>query len=83
MSFWTFVFLCVIAGILYDLARKDKLGRLGGPAAKNPPGADREAQLALELEALRERIKVLERIATEDHEARRLSQDIERLRDHD
>ena len=41
----------------------------------------REAELEQEVEELRERIHVLERIATEDTEAKRLSAEIENLRD--
>jgi hypothetical protein len=37
--------------------------------------------LQRELEELRERVKVLERIATEDRETKLLSAEIERLRD--
>jgi signal recognition particle receptor subunit beta len=40
-----------------------------------------DADLQREVTELRERIKVLERIATEDQEARRLSTQIEQLRD--
>lgn len=97
MSFWTFVFLCVVAGIVYDLARKDKLhqftdmGMRGGLGAKRRKGvastdsddarSQREAELLRELTDLRERVKVLERIATDEHDTRRLSAEIERLRE--
>jgi hypothetical protein len=43
-------------------------------------GRGQEQQLQHEVEQLRERIKVLERIATEDRETKRLSAEIERLR---
>jgi hypothetical protein len=41
----------------------------------------REAELRREIEELRERVQVLERIATDGTEAKRLSAEIERLRD--
>ena len=41
----------------------------------------RERELEREVEDLRERIHVLERIATEDTESKRLSAEIERLRE--
>jgi C4-dicarboxylate-specific signal transduction histidine kinase len=41
----------------------------------------REQELEEEVTDLRERIKVLERIATEDRAAKRLSSEIEQLRD--
>jgi len=41
----------------------------------------REREMESELEELRERVKVLERIATDGNEAQRLSSEIDRLRD--
>lgn len=41
----------------------------------------REIELEAELKQMRERLKVLERIATEDRAAKRLSSEIEDLRD--
>lgn len=41
----------------------------------------REAELQRELTELRERVRVLERIATDDPHGRRLTDQIERLRD--
>ena len=56
-----------------------------GYASDDQGGPDghpqREAELRREIEELRERLHVLERIATDDREARRLSAEIERLRD--
>ncbi len=51
--------------------------RHGNPVGPSP----REREMEAELEQLRERVKVLERIATEDGEARRISSEIEKLRD--
>jgi len=51
-------------------------------AQGNPVGpASREAELEDEVEQMRERIAVLERIATEDREAKRISREIDELRD--
>ena len=49
----------------------------GNPEAKS----EREQELEAELEQLRERIKVLERIATDENETTRLSAEIDKLRD--
>jgi hypothetical protein len=45
------------------------------------PIAQQDPALQREVESLRERIKVLERIATEDRETKRLSAEIESLRE--
>lgn len=85
MSFWTFVFLIVIAGMAYELIRQRNLARMGhvedSEGKLHRAIAARDEELQREVEQLRERIKVLERIATEDREARRLSSEIEKLRD--
>tara|TARA_E500000305_G_C3987443_1_gene220137 strand:+ start:744 stop:989 length:246 start_codon:yes stop_codon:yes gene_type:complete len=44
-------------------------------------GSARERELEAEIEQLRERVKVLERIATEDRGAKALAEKIEDLRD--
>lgn len=49
----------------------------GNPVGPSP----REKELEAELEELRERLKVLERIATDDREAKRLASEIDQLRD--
>jgi hypothetical protein len=51
-----------------------------------PPDDGTKAQLAREVEELRERVRVLERIATESHstdaiESRKIAEEIESLRD--
>lgn len=84
MSFWTFVFLCVVVGVGYDIWRKKQLASMGhwedekGRVA--PLNSAREAELQQEITELRERVKVLERIATDDSEPRRLAAEIEKLR---
>jgi hypothetical protein len=45
------------------------------------PHSGREAELEREVEDLRERVKVLERIATDGRDTRRLSDEIEKLRE--
>jgi len=52
---------------------------LGGERTPQQPA--REAELIREVEELRERVKVLERIATEDRETKLLSAEIESLRE--
>jgi len=84
MSFWTAIVIIVAlvcvaeiiktrhrasAGITTDIMGNEKL-------------VEREdAVLKREVEELRERVKVLERIATEDRETRRLAAEIDRLRE--
>ncbi len=54
----------------------DADGNPVGPAGPSP----REAELENEVEQMRERIAVLEKIATEDREAKRISREIDELR---
>lgn len=49
----------------------------GGTALPSP----RERELEKELESLRERVKVLERIATDERHSRAIAEEIESLRD--
>ncbi|MEO0063223.1 MAG: hypothetical protein RLZZ08_1783 [Pseudomonadota bacterium] len=85
MSFWTFVFMCVLAGMAYDLYRKKNLAAHGhwedDRGRIQPLHSADESALQRELQDLRERVKVLERIATDEHDPKRLSAEIERLRD--
>ena len=84
-GFWTFVFLCVLAGIGYDIWRKQHLARHGHwenrDGTVQPLERAREAELQGEVEQLRERVQVLERIITDERESRALSAEIEQLRD--
>lgn len=84
MSFWTFVFLVVIAGMIYSGWRSKHLAQIGayeedGQVKRfdNP----REKELAREVEELRERVKVLERIAIDGRDTKRLADEIDKLRD--
>lgn len=85
MTFFTFLLLIVIAGLVYDLVRQrnrnspDEYDRAGDQ--RSPFDEARERELQREVEELRERIKVLERIATDTNDTRALSAEIERLRD--
>ncbi|MFC3098886.1 hypothetical protein [Alteraurantiacibacter palmitatis] len=85
MSFWTFVFLVVIAGMAFELVKQRNLARMGhvedADGKLHKAVSARDAELQAEVKALRERVKVLERIVTDEREAQRLSSEIEKLRD--
>lgn len=90
MSLWTAIVVIVaiiaVAEVLKAKHRaqhgitKDWLGNElnGDEPGRLPPV--RDEQLEREVKDLRERVKVLERIATEDRETKRLSAEIESLR---
>jgi hypothetical protein len=84
MSFWTAIVIIVAMGIFADVIKSKNRARhgittdvLGGEKLAH---ADDQA-LKREVEELRERIKVLERIATDDTGPKLLSAEIERLRE--
>ncbi len=89
MSFWTAIVLIVIIGcvtsVFHERAKAkrgvttDWLGneRISAPAVDPAEKAAREREIA----ELRERVKVLERIVTDDREGNRLSAEIDSLRD--
>ena len=88
MGLWTMIFLLAIAGMIFAAWKhhhdaKNGIVRdaYGDPVPDRVLGNDREAELKHEVEDLRERIKVLERIATDDRESKRIAQEIEQLRD--
>ena len=84
MGLWTALVLIVGLVIMGSVmrARYNAMGGFGTDQQGNPVGDPRrEAELETEVRELRERVKVLERIATEDREARRLSTEIDKLRD--
>lgn len=86
--------LVVIAGIgaFYSL-KSQRIGSGGGFGRKHRRGGEastdqqttlpspREAELEKEVDGLRERIHVLERIATDGHGTRKLADEIESLRE--
>jgi hypothetical protein len=86
MSFWTaVVVLALIWGTVLVLRGRqhERLGYRTDDDGRPLPAPDREraADLQREVAELRERIRVLERIATDDTHGRRLSDQIDRLRD--
>lgn len=85
MNLWEFILVISIAGMIYSAWRSKHLARLGayqddeGKIHKLDSG--REAELEREIQGLRERVKVLERIATDGRDTRLLSDEIDKLRD--
>jgi len=70
------VAIVVIAGVF-----RNRQQQRPGQLAQTFEGSPRERELEDEIEQLRERVKVLERIATEDRGAKTLADRIENLRD--
>jgi hypothetical protein len=62
-------------------ARFNRDGEQRDERAPAVPASAHEHELEREVEALRDRIKVLERIATDEHQPQRLAAEIESLRD--
>jgi uncharacterized protein YlxW (UPF0749 family) len=84
MNLWTFLLVVSIAGMIFSAWRTKHFARHGvfeehGKVRQLDTG-ERETALQREVEDLRERIKVLERIATDDRGASRLSAEIDALR---
>lgn len=86
MSFWTAVVIIVAISAIASVMRSRHRGsdRLHGNAEAAP--SLREKELESEVESLRERIHVLERIATDGNsidatETKRIAAEIEALRD--
>ncbi len=92
MSFWTILLVIAVIGAVLSYKR----ARDGGFSARRfddgneghgtPGHSPRESELLQEVEQLRERVKVLERIATdansrEARESRAIADEIESLRD--
>lgn len=86
MSFWTAIAVIAIVAIIFGgrkhrhrmtgRRRRDELHGVEDVQARSP----REIELQREVEELRERVQVLERIATDGRDTQRLSDEIERLR---
>ena len=78
MSFWTAVVIMVflVMGARVMRARYDAQGAM--PTLARDPDARR---LREEVQALKDRIAVLERLATDDNGTARLDREIEKLRD--
>ncbi len=86
MSFWTAIVVLALIWAAVSLLRNRQHERLGYATDEdgNPVrlrDRDRETEMQRELAELRERVRVLERIATDDTPGRRLSDQIERLRE--
>ncbi len=80
---WPFAFLAMFAIMMAAIFLSMRRGARGSERNDLPPEgpSPREIEMEEELRQLRARLVVLERIATEDRAARRLSSDIEKLRD--
>lgn len=84
MSFWS-ALVAIVAIVAFAMVRMERhrsgLDRPSGPADRRelPPG--RAAELEREMADLRDRIAVLERIATDDRHSRAIAEEIESLRD--
>ena len=84
MNLAEIVMLIGLAIILYVLLRAKHFSSMSRGAREGDDAAGhsgREAELEREVTELRERVKVLERIATDGRETRLLSDEIEKLRD--
>lgn len=80
------VLISAIAGVMRSRSRTEGDRSYNGSRAEDMPVSDREQELQSEVVDLRERIKVLERIATdanstESRETKAIADEIERLRD--
>lgn len=87
MGAWTAIVLIVLIGAIVAIKRGQQATEYRSLKEQEAALLDKQAQpsreeqaLQDEVSALKERIKVLERIATEDLKARRLSAEIEDLR---
>lgn len=85
MSFWTAIVIivamvCVAEVIKAKHRAKNGIG-LDWMGSEKPIAPPVNPALEREVEELRERVKVLERIATEDRETKLLSAEIESLRE--
>lgn len=74
--------IAIVAILAYTAMRIVRYNTAGGEGPTRMPGDDAEkVQLRREVEDLRERVKVLERIATDTGDAKRIASEIESLRD--
>lgn len=84
MSLWTMIFLIVLVSMAYAFWHRHTELKSGvirdenGNIVRLDNGE--KAELQREVEELRERVKVLERIATSDRDAKALSHEIDKLR---
>lgn len=80
MSFWTAVVVIVAIGCITWL-RAQKYRALGGTQDTGYDHTAREHELERQVEQMRQRINVLERIATDEKRGNDLAKEIESLRD--
>ncbi|MDX1703976.1 MAG: hypothetical protein R3235_06765 [Altererythrobacter ishigakiensis] len=78
MSFWTAIVLIVLIGSIASVLRSRNHRRVEDQSTNGNATRDEEAQR--ELQELRERVKVLERITVDGREARAIADEIESLR---
>lgn len=84
MSFWTAVVIIVAITAFANIRMAKYRAQGGGPQSAEPARlvpSQREGELLREVEDLRERIKVLERIATDGRSSAALANEIESLRE--
>ncbi len=85
MNLWEFILIVSIAGMIYSAWHTKYRAKLGVYEDENGKihrlDSGRESELEREVRELRERVKVLERIATDGRDTRLLSDEIEKLRD--
>lgn len=84
MTMWTAIVVIVAIFCLAEVLKAKHLARHGiitDSMGNEMPLVQENDELKREIEDLRERIKVLERIATEDRESKLLSVEIEKLRE--
>ncbi|HLT02420.1 MAG TPA: hypothetical protein VK001_09580 [Geminicoccaceae bacterium] len=85
MNLWTAIVIIValvcVAEIIKSRHRAKNGIAVDWMGSEKPIAPPTNPELEREVEELRERVKVLERIATEDRETRRLSAEIESLRE--
>lgn len=81
MSFWTavVVIVAIVAVTILRLRRADFIALRAEQSSSR--GMATDSELEREIARLRERVAVLERIATEDRKARAIADEIETLRD--
>ncbi len=80
MSFWSAI-VAIAAIIAYANIRMNRDRHRDGASGGSDADRAYTASLEREVADLRQRLEVLERIATDDGETRRLSREIESLRD--
>jgi Mg2+/citrate symporter len=84
MSFWTAIVVIVAILAVAEVLKakhRARIGRTESDAEHQPLAQREDPALKREVEELRERVKVLERIATDGRDTRLLSDEIEKLRD--